>query len=76
MGRQMNVSMSVGMWRSNGNPNPITYLDKILHTHPQLSKEGFSVVLTQAIHYPGPGGPETLKPVGHIVENCLQNKSC
>jgi len=37
---------SVGMWRANGNPNPRTNLDEILHTHPQLSKEGFGAGLT------------------------------
>jgi len=25
------------MWRANGNPNPCTDLDEILHTHPHLS---------------------------------------
>jgi len=29
------------MWRANGNPNPYSDLDEILHTHPHLSKEGF-----------------------------------
>jgi len=28
------------MWRANGNPNPFTDLDEILHTHPHLSKKG------------------------------------
>jgi len=28
------------MWRANGNPNPFTDLDEILHTHPHMSKEG------------------------------------
>jgi len=31
---QMYVSLSVGMWRSNGNPNLCTNLDEILHAHP------------------------------------------
>jgi len=26
--------MSVGMWRANGNPNPCTDLDEILHAYP------------------------------------------
>jgi len=34
------------MWRANGNPNPCTDLDEILHTHPHLSKEGFVPGLT------------------------------
>jgi len=34
----------VGMWRANGNPNPSTDLNEILHTHPHLSKEGFGQV--------------------------------
>jgi len=38
--------LSVGMWRANGKPNPCTDLDEILHTHPHLSKEGFSAGLT------------------------------
>jgi len=29
------------MWRANGNPNPCTDLDEILHTYPHLPKEGF-----------------------------------
>jgi len=33
MGVQMFVYLSVGMWRANGNPNPCTDLDEILHTH-------------------------------------------
>jgi len=34
------------MWRVNGNPNPCTALNKILHVPPHPSKEGFGVVLT------------------------------
>jgi len=48
MGVQMFVCMSVGMWRAHGNPNPSTDLHKILHTHPQLFKEGFGAVLIPA----------------------------
>jgi len=36
------------MWRANGNPNPCTDLDKILHPHPYLSKKGFGAVLSPA----------------------------
>jgi len=39
------------MWRANGNPNPCTDLDEILHTHPHRcdpSKEGFGAGLTPA----------------------------
>jgi len=48
------------MWRVNGNPNPCTYLDEILYTHPRLSKEGFGAGLTPAPPLNGPGVPETL----------------
>jgi len=40
--------LSVGMWRANGNPNPCTDLDEILHTHSHLSKEGFGTGLIPA----------------------------
>jgi len=40
------VYLSVGMWRANRKPNPCTDLDKILNTHPNLSKEGFGAGLT------------------------------
>jgi len=40
------VCLSVGMWRANGNPNPCTDLDEILHAHPHVSKEGFCAGLT------------------------------
>jgi len=36
------------MWWANGNPNPSTNPDEILHTHPYLSKEGFGSGLTPA----------------------------
>jgi len=68
----MYVSLSVGMRRANGNPNPWTDLDKILHTPPQ---KGFGSALTLALP-PEPEGPETLKAGGCILENCLQNKRC
>jgi len=48
MGVQKFVCLSVGMWRANGNPNPCTDLDEILHTHLHLSKEGFGAILTPA----------------------------
>jgi len=61
----MFVCLSVGMWRANGNPNPCTNLDEILHAHPHLSK-----VLVQV--WPPPphplGGPKTLKAEGHIFK--------
>jgi len=44
----MFVCMSVDMWRASGSPNPCTDLDKVLHGHPHLSKEGFGAVLTPA----------------------------
>jgi len=37
----MFVCLSVGMCRVDGNPNPCTDLDEILHTHPHLSKKRF-----------------------------------
>jgi len=36
------------MWRCNGNLNPCTDLDEILHAHAHLSKEGFGADLTPA----------------------------
>jgi len=42
----MYVSLSVGMWRVNGNPNPCTDLDEILQAHPHLFKEGIGAGLT------------------------------
>jgi len=69
MGVQMFVCLySVGMWRVNGNPNPCTYLDEILHAHPHLSKEGFGTGLTPAPTPLGPRGPKTLKAEGHIFK--------
>jgi len=46
MGIQMYVSLSVGMWRTNRNPNPCTDLNEILNPHPHLPKEGFGSGLT------------------------------
>jgi len=45
---KMGVKMFVGMWRANGNPKPCTDLDDFLHTHPNMSKEGFGAGLTPA----------------------------
>jgi len=61
------------MWRANGNPNPCTDHDEILHAYIHLSKEGFGAGLTHAPSPPGPGGPKILKAEGHIFENCLRN---
>jgi len=61
-------------WRANGNPNPCTDPDEILHAYPHLSKEGF--VRPPLPSPSGPGGPETQKSLEHIFENCLQNKRC
>jgi len=47
------------MWKANGNPNPCTNLDEILHTNPHLSKKGFGTGLTPA---PSPLGLGGLKP--------------
>jgi len=43
MGIQTYVSLSVGAWRINGNPNLCTDLYEILQSHPHLSKEGFDL---------------------------------
>jgi len=74
----LSVCWYVGMWSANGNLNPCTDLDKILHAHPHLPKEGFDTVLTLAASPPPPCAwrPETLKAEGHIFENYLQNKRC
>jgi len=71
MGVQMYVSLPVGMWKANGNPNPCTDLDEILHPHPHLPKEGFGEGLTPS---PSPLGPGAWNSDRHIFENCLQNK--
>jgi len=69
----MFVCLSVGMWRADGNPNPSTDLNKILHTHPHLSKKGFGTGLTPTPFPTWAWGPETLWAEGHIF---LQNKRC
>jgi len=38
--------LSVGIWRTNGNPPPCTDIGKILHTHPHLPKKVFGKVFT------------------------------
>jgi len=62
------------MWRANGNQNPCTDLDKIVHTHSHLSKEGLGAVSTLAPHLPGPGRPETLIAEEHIFEAVYKTK--
>jgi len=52
----MFVCLFVGMWGANGNPNPCTDHDGILHTHTHVPKEGFGPGLTQPTPPPGPGG--------------------
>jgi len=44
------------MWRVNGNPNPCTDLDQILHAHANLSKDGFGAVFN-----PDPSSPWALR---------------
>jgi len=39
MSAKVFVCTSVGMWRANGNPNPFTDLDKILHAHPTCPRK-------------------------------------
>jgi len=53
---------------ANGNPNPCTYLNEILHINLHLSKEGFGPGLITAPSSPGPWGLETLKAEGHIFK--------
>jgi len=75
MGEQMFVYISVSMWRANENSSPCSDLDKILHEHPHLSKEGLGAGLNPPPF--GTGWHETLTAEGHIFENCLQtNKRC
>jgi len=50
------VYLSVGMWRANGNPNPCTNLDEILHALPHLFKVGFGAGLTPTPTTSVPGG--------------------
>jgi len=57
------------MWRANGNPNPFTDLDEILHAHSHLSKEGFGLGLTPAPSHLGLGWPKILKAKGDTFEN-------
>jgi len=64
------------VWRANGNPNPSTDLNKILHAPPHSSKEGFDTFLNPDPHPPGHRRLETLEAEGHVIENCLQNKRC
>jgi len=54
----MFVCPSVGMWRANGNPNPFTDPDEILHPHSSLSKEGFDAGMTLPLPPLGLGGLE------------------
>jgi len=53
--------LSVGVWRANGNPNPCTDLDKILHGHPYLSKKGFDAGSTPCPLLPGNWGLKHLE---------------
>jgi len=48
------------MWRANGNPNPCTDLDEILHTHPYKSKESFGASMTCPLPPAWDWGFETL----------------
>jgi len=66
----MHVSLSVGMWMANGNPNP--YAD---HT-PACSRKVLVQVWPPPSHPSGPRGPETHIAEEHIFENCLQNERC
>jgi len=61
MGVQMFVCLAVGMWRTNGNPNPCTDLNEIFHAHPYLSKKGFGPDLTPPPHPLGLWGSKPYK---------------
>jgi len=52
----MFVCLSVCWWRAHGNRNACTDLDEILHTHPDLFKEGFGSGLTPLTSHLGLGG--------------------
>jgi len=58
------------MWRANGNPNPCTDLDEILHAHPHLFKEGFYAGLTPHPLLPGNGSLKHLELKNRFFENC------
>jgi len=62
------------MWKANGNLNPCTKGDEILHVY--LRQGNFGACLTPGPSPPGFGGPKPLKAEGHIFENSLQNKRC
>jgi len=58
------------MWRANGNPNPCTILDEILHAYPHQSKEGFGAGLIPA---PFPlGQKETFLKTVYKAKNVQQ----
>jgi len=40
------------MWSARVNPNPITDLDEILHTHPHQYRKGFGADLTSTPPHP------------------------
>jgi len=71
LGLQIYASLSVGMWKGNGNPNPCTELDKIVYAQGR-----FWCSFDPGHIIPWAWGPETLTAEGHIFENCLQNKRC
>jgi len=72
----MFVCLSVGKWKVNGNPNPCTDRDEILHAYPHLFRKGFGAGLIPAASPPGPGGPKTLKAGGLIFENKRCSAGC
>jgi len=58
----LSVSLSVSLWRGNGNPQSCTNLDEILHAHFHLSKKGFGEVLIPTT--PSPPRPRgDLEPI-------------
>jgi len=59
------VCLSVGMWRANGNLDPCTDLDEILHTYPQGR---FWSRFDPRPLTPWASGLETLKAEGHIFK--------
>jgi len=67
------ICMSVGMWKANWNPNPCMDLDKTLHSHLHLSKEGFGTVLTLAPS--PPRGLKLLKLKGTFSKTAYKTKN-
>jgi len=64
----MFVCLFVCWWRANGNPNPCTDLNEILHTPTHLSKKSFGPGVTPAPLSLRPRGAWNPKAEGHIFK--------